>query len=63
MAIFGDLGKILGLGTAQETVRAVTGSEVLGRTAGVISRGVSGLSDRAGAVSYTHLTLPTKRIV
>ncbi len=47
MAIFGDLGKILGLGTAQETVQAVTGSPILGRTAGVISRGVSGLSDRA----------------
>ena len=66
MAIFGDLGKILGLGTAQETVRAVTGSEVLGRTAGVISRGVSGLSDRAGgteqgqsvAVSQATQTMP-----
>ena len=49
MAIFGDLGKILGLGTAQETVQAVTGSPILGRTAGVISRGVSGLGDRNGA--------------
>lgn len=47
MAIFGDLGKILGLGTAQETVTAVTGSPILGRTAGVVSRGVSGLGDRA----------------
>mgnify|MGYP005691991567 CR=1 FL=1 len=44
MAIFGDLGKILGLGTAQETVTAVTGSPILGRTAGVISRGVSGIA-------------------
>lgn len=66
MAIFGDLGKILGLGTAQETVRAVTGSEVLGRTAGVISRGVSGLGDRAMgteqgqsvAVSQATQTMP-----
>lgn len=49
MAIFGDLGKILGLGTAQETVQAVTGSPILGRTAGVISRGVSGIADRNGA--------------
>lgn len=48
MAIFGDLGRILGLGTAQETVQAVTGSPILGRTAGVISRGVSGLADRQG---------------
>jgi len=47
MAIFGDLGKILGLGTAQETVTAVTGSPILGRTAGVVSRGVSGLRDSA----------------
>ena len=47
MAIFGDLGKILGLGTAQETVQAVTGSPILGRTAGVISRGVSGLATNA----------------
>ena len=44
MAIFGDLGKILGLGTAQETVTAVTGSPILGRTAGVVSRGVSNLA-------------------
>lgn len=66
MAIFGDLGKILGLGTAQETVRAVTGSDVLGRTAGVISRGVSSLGDRSGAteqgqsvaVSQATQTLP-----
>ena len=43
MAIFGDIGRILGLGTAQETVQAVTGSPILGRTAGVISRGVSGI--------------------
>ncbi len=66
MAIFGDVGKILGLGTAQETVQAVTGSPILGRTAGVISRGVSGLSDRAQqtqqgqavAVSQATQTLP-----
>ena len=66
MAIFGDLGKILGLGTAQETVTAVTGSPILGRTAGVVSRGVSGLSNRttateqgqAVAVSQATQTLP-----
>ena len=66
MAIFGDFGKILGLGTAQETVRTVTGSDVLGRTAGVISRGVSGLSDRVGgteqgqsvAISQATQTMP-----
>jgi len=66
MAIFGDLGKILGLGTAQETVRAVTGSDVLGRTAGVISRGVSNLGGnqqateqgQSVAVSQATQTLP-----
>ena len=66
MAIFGDLGRILGLGTAQETVQAVTGSPILGRTAGVISRGVSGLADRqaateqgqAVAVSQATQTIP-----
>lgn len=66
MAIFGDIGKILGLGTAQETVQQVTGSALLGRTAGVISRGVSGLTDRqqqteqgqAVAVSQATQTLP-----
>jgi len=66
MAIFGDLGKILGLGTAQETVTAVTGSPLLGRTAGVVSRGVSGLGDRvngtqqgqAVAVSQATQTQP-----
>lgn len=47
MAIFGDLGKILGLGTAQETVRSLTGSSILGRTAGVVSRGVSNLSNKS----------------
>ena len=46
MAIFGDLGKILGLGTAQETVQAATGSPKLGMAAGVISRGVSKIGDR-----------------
>ena len=66
MAIFGDLGRILGLGTAQETVQAVTGSPILGRTAGVISRGVSSLADRQGgteqgqavAVSQATQTIP-----
>ena len=66
MAIFGDIGRILGLGTAQETVQAVTGSPILGRTAGVISRGVSGLADRnqmteqgqSVAVSQATQTLP-----
>ena len=46
--------------------QAVTGSPILGRTAGVVSRGVSGLSDRATgtqqgqavAVSQATQTLP-----
>lgn len=46
MAIFGSVGKALGLGTAQQIVTEVTGSQVAGRLAGVASRGVSGLGDR-----------------
>lgn len=46
MAVFGSIGKALGLGTAQQLVTEVTGSQVAGRLAGVASRGVSGLGDR-----------------
>jgi|TARA_A100001015_G_C14998130_1_gene717132 hypothetical protein len=46
MAIFGDVGRIFGLGTAQETVQAITGSSIAGRAAGVVSKGISGLADR-----------------
>jgi hypothetical protein len=49
MAIFGSLGKALGLGSAQQLVTEVTGSPVAGRVAGVVSRGVSGLGQRAVA--------------
>lgn len=41
MAIFGDVGKIFGLGTAEQFTTAVTGSPIAGRAAGVVSRGVS----------------------
>ena len=66
MAIFGDVGKIFGLGTAQETVTSLTGSPILGRTAGVVSRGVSGLANNQGgteqgqsvAVSQATQTVP-----
>ena len=66
MAIFGDVGRIFGLGTAQETVQSLTGSEILGRTAGVVSRGISGLSDRSQgtqqgqsvAISQATQTMP-----
>jgi hypothetical protein len=66
MAIFGDVGRIFGLGTAQETVQSLTGSEILGRTAGVVSRGISGLSDRqqgtqqgqSVAISQATQTMP-----
>jgi len=46
MAIFGSLGSILGLGTAQETVQAITGSPIAGRAAGVVSRGISSLGNQ-----------------
>lgn len=41
MAIFGSLGKALGLGSAQQLTTQITGSEVAGRLAGVVSKGVS----------------------
>ena len=47
MAIFGSLGKALGLGSAQQLVTDVTGSKVAGRVAGVVSKGVSSLGQRA----------------
>lgn len=46
MAIFGSLGKALGLGTTQSLVTEVTGSKIAGNLAGVVSRGVSGLGQR-----------------
>ena len=49
MAIFGSLGKALGLGSAQQLVTEVTGSPVAGRVAGVVSRGVSQIGQRAVA--------------
>lgn len=47
MAIFGSLGKALGLGTAQQLVTDVTGSPIAGRVAGVVSKGVSQIGQRA----------------
>ena len=47
MAIFGSLGKALGLGTAQQLVTSVTGSQVAGNLAGVVSKGVSTIGRRA----------------
>lgn len=41
MAIFGSIGKALGLGTAQQVVQDVTGSRVAGALAGVASRNIS----------------------
>lgn len=46
MAIFGSLGKALGLGTAQELTTQITGSPLAGRVAGVASRGVSTLGQK-----------------
>ena len=48
MAIFGSLGKALGLGTAQQFVTQVTGSPTAGRVAGVVSTGVSKLGRNVG---------------
>jgi hypothetical protein len=48
MAIFGSLGSVLGLGTAQETVQTITGSPIAGRAAGVVSRGISRLGTEQG---------------
>lgn len=46
MAIFGSLGKALGLGSAQQLTTELTGSATLGRVAGVASRGVSTLGKK-----------------
>lgn len=44
MAIFGGIGKRLGLGTAESLVTRVTGSPIAGAIAGEVSEGISGLS-------------------
>ena len=43
MAIFGGIGKRLGLGTAESLVTKVTGSPIAGAIAGEVSEGISGL--------------------
>jgi len=43
MAIFGGIGKRLGLGTTESIVTRVTGSPIAGAIAGEISEGISGL--------------------
>jgi len=43
MAIFGGIGKRLGLGSAESIVTRVTGSPLAGAIAGEVSEGVSGL--------------------
>lgn len=43
MAIFGGIGKRLGLGTTESLVTRVTGSPIAGAIAGEVSEGISGL--------------------
>lgn len=43
MAIFGGIGKRLGLGSAEQLVTRVTGSPLVGAIAGEVSEGISGL--------------------
>ena len=43
MAIFGGIGKRLGLGSAESLVTRVTGSPLVGAIAGEVSEGISGL--------------------
>ena len=43
MAIFGGIGKRLGLGSAESLVTRVTGSPIAGAIAGEVSEGISGL--------------------
>lgn len=43
MAIFGGIGKRLGLGTTQDVVTRVTGSPIAGAIAGEVSAGIGGL--------------------
>ena len=56
MALFGSLGKALGLGTAQELTTTITGSPTLGRVAGVASRGLSDLTRRRVAAEQGQST-------
>ncbi len=62
MAIFGDVGKIFGLGTAQEFTTAVTGSPIAGRAAGVVSRGVSSVfaKEQADIGQATAISTPSQ---
>ena len=47
MAIFGGIGKRLGLGSAESIVTRVTGSPIAGAIAGEVSEGISGLGRSA----------------
>ena len=56
MAIFGSLGKALGLGTAQSFVTEVTGSPIAGKVAGAASRGISSIAQRRAATEQGQST-------
>lgn len=56
MAFLGSFGKALGLGTTQQLVTDVTGSQVAGRLAGAASRGLSGLQQRRAATEQGQST-------
>lgn len=47
MAIFGGVGKRLGLGTAESLATRITGSPLIGAIAGEVSEGISGLTRTA----------------
>lgn len=55
MAIFGDVGRLFGLGTAEQFTTAITGSPIAGRAAGLVSRGISSAAER-GAVDIGQAT-------
>lgn len=55
MAIFGDVGRLFGLGTAEQFTTAVTGSPIAGRAAGFVSRGISSAAER-GALDIGQAT-------
>lgn len=63
MAIFGGIGKRLGLGTAEQIVSRVTGSPLAGAIAGEVSEGISGLgrsisSDRGQGAAVSTPSQP-----
>ena len=55
--------KGLGLGCARALAKTGVNLVMCARTEETLAKSAQAIRDETGAVSYTHLTLPTKRIV